>query len=301
VSSPSYTAADENTSLRAFGLISHKARYGIEFFYQPSRYVQALTSPTVTDINGKTVPNPIYTNLDPVHYTGAVRDPSLVFYAAIVGVPWQLIARQKNGVPDLVNGVSSIDATQVGGFKNAAELALKDPLGNVFWDDIAGDPENYVLAKSPYMQESTVPRSGTDPITGVALSPPNSPNGADPVNGHERTIHNPPDDIEYACIFQLPPGHTRDCTQPGVSCDCPGASGTTTDNPLCDANTPTMQIAGKAYPGIKHLAIARGVGDQGIVASICPKQVTDSTQADYGYRPAAKAIIDRLKVALRGH
>src|SRR5262249_32614898 len=140
-----YSMADENTSLRAFGLISHKQRYGIEFFYQPSRYVSALTSPTVPDVNGKMVPNPIYTNLDPSTYTGAVRDPGLVFYAAIVGVPWQLIARQNAmGQPDLINGVSALDPTQIGGFKTSKELSLYDSTKkNTFWDDIAGDPENY--------------------------------------------------------------------------------------------------------------------------------------------------------------
>ena len=40
----------------------------------------------------------------------------------IVGVPWQLIARQKNGVPDLINGVDAIDPTKVGGFKTSKEL-----------------------------------------------------------------------------------------------------------------------------------------------------------------------------------
>jgi hypothetical protein len=62
----------------------------------------------------------------------------------------------------------------------------------------------------------------------------------------------------------------------------------------------TLQTKAKAYPGIKHLAIARGMGSQGIAASICPKQTTDATQPDYGYRPAVKAIIDRLKQALHG-
>jgi hypothetical protein len=302
-SSPQYSGADENTSLRAFGLTSHKARYGIEFFYQPSRYVTALTSATVTDVNGKTVPNPIFSNLDTTNFKGAVRDPGLVFYAAIVGVPWQLIARQNNGVPDLVNGVSALDTTQVGGFKTAAELSLADSKGNTFWDDIVGDPENYVSPRSPFMVESTVPRTGTDPITGAAISPTVTANGSGSMvagsllNDHERTIANPPDDIEYACIFDLPAGHTRDCTQPGVSCDCPSTSGTTTDNPLCQG---TMQVKAKAYPGLKELAIARGMGTQGIAASICPKQLTDATAADYGYHPAVQAIIDRLKLALHG-
>ena len=149
-----YYTADENVALRAFGLTSHKQRYGIEFFYQPSRYVSALTSMTVTAANGTVVPNPIY--------AGSQRDPSLVFYAAIVGVPWQLIACQTvGGVPDLING-----------FKTSAELSLLDSKGNSFWDDIAGDPENYVSPLSPFMVESTNPRSGTDPITGATIAPP---------------------------------------------------------------------------------------------------------------------------------
>jgi hypothetical protein len=288
-SSPSYTAADENTPLRAFGLISHKQRYGIEFFYQPSRYVQALTSATVMNGMGMTVPNPIF---------AGGRSPSNVFYAAIVGVPWQLIARQKNGMPDLVNGVSAVDATQVGGFKTAKELDLQDPKGNTFWDDIAGDPENYVSAKSPFMVESTSPRTGVDPITNIAITPPGSatPNA---INGAEYTIATPPSDIEYACTFALP--QPIDCSQNAVFCDCFGNN----DKPICapnpgNANLPTLQVAAKAYPGTKHLAIAKGLADQGMVASICPKQLTDATQPDFGYRPAAKTIIDRLKIRIRG-
>jgi hypothetical protein len=307
-SSPSYTAADENTSLRAFGLISHKQRYGIEFMYQPSRYVSALTAAKVTDNTGHMQDNPIYSNLKPMVYKGAVRDPGLVFYAAIVGVPWQLIARQAaDGTPDLLNGINTLDPTgPKGGFKSAKELSLTDPKGNVIWDDIAGDPENYVDPKSPFMVESTVPRmaGAVDPITNAAISAQNTPNqggsksGGALLNDHERTIKMPADDIEYACIFDLPA--PRDCTTAGTSCDCPNMAGMTTDNPLCDNANPTSQVRAKAYPGIKHLAIARGLGDQGIAASICPKQLTDPTSPDYGYRPAVRAIIDRLKVALHG-
>jgi hypothetical protein len=303
VSSPAYTAADENTSIRGFGLISHKQRYGIEFLYQPSRYVGALTSSTVSDVDGKEVPNPIFSNLDPARYPGGSRDASLVYYAAIVGVPWQLIARQKNGVPDLIGGVSAIDPSLVGGFKTSAELSLTDPQGNTFWDDIAGDPESYVPPKSPFMVESTVPRTGTDPITGVAVAPPSTPHGAGPqvggalINDHERDIARPPDDIEYACIFPI--RTPIDCSNPEtVSCDCPRTAGTLTDNPLCDPANPTSQIKAKAYPGIKELAIAKGKGDQGIAASLCAKQIDDPTADDFGYRPAVKAILDRLHQTL---
>ena len=308
-----YTAADENTSLRAFGLISHKQRYGIEFFYPPSRYVTALTAPTVTNNIGTAVPNPIYSILDPTNDSSTVRDPGLVFYAAIVGVPWQLIARQTAaGVPDLINGVSALDKTQIGGFKTSAELDLMDKTGtHSFWDDIAGDPENYVLAASPFMVESTTPRTGTDPVTGAMLSPPSTPNGSgamvggSPINDHEWNIPTPAGDIEYACVFPiLAP---INCADPSVTaCDCRiDAANPTADNPLCSPNPAdnmnlTLQTKAKAYPGIKHLAIAHGMGTQGIAASICAKQISDNTTADFGYRPAVKAIVDRLKQALHG-
>jgi hypothetical protein len=292
-------------SLRAFGLTSHKQRFGAEFYYQPSRYVNALKSPTVADVTGKQVPNPIFTNLDPTNYSGAVRDSNLVFYAAIVGVPWQLIARQKNGVPDLVAGVSDIDATQVGGFKTARELTLLDKSGHSYWDDIVGDPENYREPLSPFMKEKTGPRSGVDPITGATIMPATTPNGMGTtvggtvLNDHERTIATPVADIEYACIFPVLP-NTNPCDS-GV-CDCLASP---SDNPLCypnpsDGGKNTLQKFAKAYPGLKELAIAHGMGDQGIAASICAKQLKDNTAADFGYRPAVKAIIDRLKLALNG-
>jgi hypothetical protein len=295
---------DDNLALRAFGLISHKQRYGIEFFYQPSRYVNALTSPTVADVNGKQVPNPIFSVLDPTQKNVSPRAKNLVFYAAITGVPWQLIARQKDGVPDLINGVSALDPTQVGGFKSAAELDLTDPEGNIFWDDIAGDPENYVEARSPYMVELGAGRSRKDPITGTTIAPSGTPNGSGPmvggalINDHDRLITTG-GDIQYACVFPILSPIDDSVSGGG---DCAPGSGNM-DNPLCapnpaDSGNYTLQTKAKAYPGLKHLAIARGMGSQGIAASICAKQLDDKSKADFGYRPAMKAIIDRLKLAL---
>jgi hypothetical protein len=154
------------------------------------------------------------------------------------------------------------------------------------------------------MQESTGPRSGTDPITNTPLSPTTTMNGTgNPINDHERQIATPPDDIEYACIFDLPT--PKDCSNNASSCDCNAQNALAANNPLCAANPadmmkPSLQVKAKAYPGIKHLAIAKGMQTQGIAASICPKQLMDATQPDYGYRPAVKAIIDRLKQALHG-
>ncbi len=75
---PQYTDSTENLALRAFGLsgglMSHKARYGIEFFYPPSRYVQALTSATVQDATGNMEPNPIF-SANPNEPNAPVRNP----------------------------------------------------------------------------------------------------------------------------------------------------------------------------------------------------------------------------------
>jgi len=64
--------------------------------------------------------------------------------------------------------------------------------------------------------------------------------------------------------------------------------------PLCDAATRTTQVRGKAYPGIRQLAVAKDLGAQGVVASVCPRTL-DATSPDYGYRPAVRALIDRAR------
>jgi hypothetical protein len=281
-----------NPALFTFGLMGLKQRLGIEFFYPPSRYANALLSPVVKDVDGKELPNPIFTNLDPIHDLASVRDSGIVFYAAIAGVPWQLLARQKAGVPDLIHGVSAVDPTQVGGFKTAHELSLTDPKGNLIWDDIVGDPENYLPARSPFMLESTVPRTGQDPITG-ALPGLISTNA---MNGHDRTIAVPPGDIEYACIFPL----AQPIDESQGTGDC---STNPKDNPICapnpsDGGKNTWRTGAKAYPGVKHLAIVRHMAAQGIAGSICAAQTTDPSAPDFGYRPAMMATLDRVKQVL---
>src|SRR6185437_13264353 len=171
------------------------------------------------------------------------------------------------------------------------------------WDDIVGDPDNYIPPVSPFMQESDAPRSGTDPITGITLP------GNNKINGHEWTIPNvypgtgdSRGDIEYACTFKL--AKPKDCSKDTSSgCNCGEDSlGSNATNPLC----------AKAYPGVRNLAIVKGMydanADTGIVASICPQQLdtpetmnqdgTTTPVANYGYRPAVKAIVDRLKQAI---
>jgi hypothetical protein len=58
-------------------------------------------------------------------------------------------------------------------------------------------------------------------------------------------------------------------------------------------------VKGKAYPTVNELIVAKAVGDQGVVASLCPR-TNDTNNPDYGYRPAVRSIISRLANALAG-
>jgi hypothetical protein len=142
--------------------------------------------------------------------------------------------------------------------------------------------------------------------------------------------HTLPVDLEYACIFPLPA--PRDCSggtaDPlnAYACDC-GQLGLPTDAvpSVCRLRDPTMPYAAgtpsgpigafaptslgndyttqyyaKAYPTIRELTLARLMGPQGIVSSLCPIHATEAGPHDplYGYRPAANAIVHRLANAL---
>ncbi|MEP7119287.1 MAG: hypothetical protein ABJE95_00015 [Byssovorax sp.] len=282
MTSPTLSDAEDDINLRCF---DQKRRFGIDFLYGIDRYRDALSSKLIPNRAGMMVTNPIFTDLNPMDEDSSIRDKGLVFIAGIVGVPWQDIARtDKNGQPDLLTGLDK-DNHQVGGFKNAEEMSTKDANGVTPWDVVLGDPANYVAAKDPHMIESVQPRAGLPGVT--------SPAGTDPINGHEYTIMN--NDLQYACIFALP--SPRDCSVMGVNgCDCNAGS----DNPLCDPATKTLQVRAKGYPGLRELATLKAAASQGIVASVCPTQLTDKTKDDYGYRPAIGSIIARLKTALGG-
>jgi hypothetical protein len=285
-------AKTDDVNLRCW---DQKRRFGVDFLYPIDRYVTALTGTTVPNRQGSMVQNPIYTNLNPGGGDLGVRDPSMVFVAYVVGVPWQDIARDPG---DLKKG-----------FKSASQLAMVDIMGHTTWDYIIGDPVNHVPPGDPHMIESTSPRTGASPITGDALAPPStSPGpGPDKMSGHEYTpgtqngVQVAPDDLEYACIFPLP--QPRDCSAPGAgSCDCTDPKN---DNPLCEPDPQkggnrTLQARAKGYPGIRQLQLVKALGTQGILGSICPAQLTDLTAADFGYRPAIGALIDRLKPLIDG-
>jgi hypothetical protein len=277
---------DDPSNLRCF---DQKRRFGVDFLYPLDRYTNAIQLDRVPNRAGELVRNPLYPtvegSLDPKART---PDDRLVFLAGIVGVPWQDIARRdENGKPSLLRG-----------FKSPSELSKLDAAGLSTWDLILGDPARNVLPRDPLMIESRAPRAGVSPVTGESIAPVDSPRAtANSINGHEwNTDAMANGDLQYACIFPLPTPQ-QGCT--GERCECrPEAK-----NPLCqdDQGQYTVQLhRAKAYPGLRELGVLKGVGEQGIVASVCPAQVTAVEQLDFGYRPAIGAIVDQLKRRLGG-
>lgn len=266
-----YPATEDHVNLRCW---EQKRRFGVDFLYPANRYVQGLNSPSISDRTGAPTPNPLFATGG-----GVSRDPSLVFLAGVVGVPWQLLATpdtQAPGVP-----LRYLDANQVDWAK--ITKAGHQPPGD------------------PHMVEQPGPRGGLP-----TFATPNT----DPYHGHEWDIaaaggNNGPNDLQFACIFPLP--QTRDCSGATGGCDCNNA-GINGKSPLCydGANFTSIQRYAKAYPGLRQLEVLRDFNNvnagNAIPASICPKdsQNADKTNAGYGYNPAVNAIIDRLKAKLAG-
>ncbi len=247
---------------------------------------------------------------------------SLVFYAHIGGVPNQLLHFDPNNLQ--ASALSQADWVKILG-NGPANYTVG---GDVSYDYTGIDPhmiESYTprTAATPNFPAIASDSSGTNP-----LAPTNAPSNTDPVNGREWITDQPapavvggvtvsphvlPVDREYACTFPLVNPTTgaatpRDCTQDynANSCDCPAmATGLTHDQTpsVCDDTNPTSQLFAKAYPTIRELQLAKLMGPQGIVASLCPIHPADQgtpTQPDglFGYRPAVAVIVDRLKTAL---
>jgi hypothetical protein len=271
---------EDQPNLRCY---DQKRRYGADFLYPVQRYIDGFTKSEVQNRKGEKVPNPLFSDLSCTSGSGcaATRDKSLVFVAGIVGVPWQDIA------------IDPMDLNK--GYKTAKQLN-----DDGVWAAILGDPLNPGGPLAPtdtHMVESIKPRNG--------LPGPGSGPNADIKHGHEwdpsKDPSQPNADLQYACVFDLVPPKT--CTE-ASDCDCFGTNLDMVANPLCQnpqgAYT-TTQLRAKAYPGTRILQVLHGIeASQAIVASICPANVRDKTKDDYGYSPAIRALVGRLRNALRG-
>lgn len=188
------------------------------------------------------------------------RSSYQVFLIGIVGVPWQLVSTDESQTDPSVLEYESA---------NQIDWAKITKSGNQPPTD-------------PHMVESPTPRAG--------LPGPSSLPGADPINGHEWSSTS---DLNYACIFPLPT--PRDCSGATGVCECkPGQ----TESPLCqapDGSYGTTQYFAKAYPSLRQLDVLRQLGDQAVVASVCPKNIDDASSPTFGYRPAVDALVRRLR------
>jgi hypothetical protein len=259
-----------------------KRRYGVDPRFPLSRYIDAFTKKVVPrreseHANGAYAGkadcmNPLFAvrlptepNEDLCKLPRGTRTPDLVYFGVIGGLPNQLLPETGDS--------SKIDWTKI----------------------VGRDPERYdEQGIDAHMIASTEPRAG--------LPGPTEPDDADPVHGREWTTLG--QDLEYACTFDLyerkPDGTSapaqRTCAKGDTSCttDCNGES----DAPLCSSADRRVQVKAKAYPTRRELLVARALGDHAIVASLCPKQLTAPAAADYGYRPAVRAITKRLEDTL---
>jgi len=281
---------DDPVNLRCW---DQKRRFGVNWLQPIRRYVDGLTRRTLPD---GTI-NPLFCTAyakvpdpgapggfveDRTRCATAVRDERMVFLGGIIGVPWQDLARNPE---DLNEGY--LPAEQLAWTADKfVDKGLPVPAGvdevTTLWNVMLGETDEVTFEVDPnsrpidpLMIESVAARSGVNPATGKRLTdrpvPPGSAD-ANPINGFERALPNR-DDLQYACIFDLP--EPVECA-PSAVCDCHGAP----ENPLCWndqlSQFGTTQLRAKAYPGTRQLAVLEGVGNQAIVASICPANVRDA-------------------------
>lgn len=306
---------DDQANVRCF---QNMKRFGLDLLYPVSRYVSALRDTTIVDARtSQEVDNPLLVGQKDGRRIA--RDPSWVFFAGITGIPWQNIA-----TPESLENANTLK------YLKASELSnpnIQDGEGYIDrWALILGTPNKaanshdcYVSSdascgkapvppRDPFMIESILPRSGTNPLTGISTTTYPDWNA---VNGHEYGTdkgERPNSDLQYSCIFPLAPYEAEisaaNCVD-GSACDC--TEEPLRESPLCRENVggvgsgapQNAQFWGKAYPATRVLEVLKGFGDNSIVASICPK-IHDPAQADYGYNPAVGAIIDRLAEKLGG-
>jgi hypothetical protein len=313
--------SDDDLNVRFF---NQKQRFGVFPGYPIARYVRGLTARIVPDraheVDGignyigdqdanATCVNPVFAKdlptdpgADLCHLTLGPRTPDLVYYAAVAGVPHQLLQAQaavdwECSAPQVPSGTAQKDCPQKNQFTEADWLLMtgKDP---EHWDFSGADP---------HMVESEGPRAG------LPCSPSSNDN-CDPINGREWSTNKK--DLQFACIFPFVDLNTgqptpRDCTQPQYAGACDCASGSNSQStPLCRKNGGTYsntQIYCKAYPSLRAMQIAHAMansraGVQGIVSSLCPIHTSfanwNPTDPLFGFRPAMNAMVNRLKSSL---
>lgn len=310
--------ASDRANVRCF---NGKQRFGAELLYPVDRYVDALTKKEIVDARtGEMVQNPLL----------AGRDPSRVFFTGIVGVPWQ-DAATPDSLEDpeklrYLSGARLKDADELLDGKTRWDLMLGQPglaasshlcpslipdsqFGTKSDEGAEGCGEAPVPPLDPFMIASIAPRESgaTHPLTGDAIvSATSNDPFANTINGHEanhRVIDpkfadgNPAnDDLQYACIFERSTS-IKECTPEDADCDC--GDEPSRNRPLCQppegGPATTTQYFENAYPAPRILQVLQGIGDNAVVASICPKNLKVSKNStNFGYNAAMRALGNQL-------
>lgn len=248
---------ENDPNLRCFDA---KRRFGVDFLFPIERYVQGFRDRQIEDREGRRVDNPLF---------AAGRDPKRVFFGAIVGVPWQLLATEAS----------------IGDGGELQFLSAQELTETARWSTLVG------ARADPHLRPAIAPRAG--------LPSPASARWMDPWNSHE--YDNPfKADLQYSCVFPL---HVpRTCEDDDLGCDCALRSRgdqlvpDSPNNPLCQAEDGTygqVQYFAKAYPPPRILELMRELGDRAQLGSVCPKTLDPerAAQPAQGYRAALQQAI----------
>lgn len=264
--------ADDNLNLRCF---DQTRRFGFDLLYPTARYVSGFGGGAVRDRAGELVPNPLF------HRDGVTRDPSLVTFALVGGMPWQDVATPASLASDTLQLLTP------------GQLESQNR-----WPLLIGNVDANVPPQDPFMRESVVPRSGRNPLTDDSIVPATSQDPeANAINGHE---HVPLGfDLQYACTFDLPEPVvcSSEAASQGIGCDCYEEelqANRALCNPPGGGATTTTQYKGKAYPALRELRVARELGRRTVLGSVCSRNTADDARSDYGYRPIFDAIGRRI-------
>lgn len=273
-------AADDDLNLRCY---DQKRRFGLSLLLPIERYRDGLTRQLVFNRSREAVPNPIF--------AGHQRHPSQVVYTGIVGVPWQDVA----------------DTDSLSSSATLNNLTAKQLSSEKRWAIMLGDPDASppVRPADPFMIETPRDRGilssiHEHPLVNAAIVPSDSKNPqANFINGHDTMTNGR--DLQTACIFPLAKPKLCDqaASDSGSGCRCfqeELSNNAAFCQPPAGGEPQTLQYFEGAYPGIRHLQLQKALGDNAVTASICPK-VLSSEREDYGYRPAMRALAERLERA----
>lgn len=272
ISGRSLMPPDDNLNLRCF---HQKQRFGFDLLYPLDRYVGGFGDALVPTQSGSLVQNPLF------HAGGHDRDRSLFTLAVVAGVPWQDLAT-----------ADSLDGDELEYLTSAGLTSGKR------WPIFLGDPVGDVAPKDPFMLESIAARSGENPLTGDPIVKSSTDPEANHINGHEQNVLDA-SDLQYACTFRLPEAISCDkaANETGIGCDC-FQDDLAFERPVCNppggGEPTTTQNYGRAYPALRELAVAQGLGRRSVLSSVCARNTQDDSRSDYGYRPAVDALARRV-------